>query len=99
MKKTLRFLSSRRETRLSAASALSTSAAMPDSGFSFVGNSQGASAAVGELSRSLDTALEGLEGDFDGWFLLIFLSGQWGLYLYSLSARNPEYFTDRLAAA
>ncbi|KAI9866048.1 MAG: hypothetical protein M1813_002015 [Trichoglossum hirsutum] len=68
MKKILRFMTSRRGTRHSAASALSTSAAVPSSGFVFVDNSQGGSAAIGELSHALDTALDGIDEDFDGDF-------------------------------
>ncbi|KAI9779635.1 MAG: hypothetical protein M1839_007300 [Geoglossum umbratile] len=68
MKKILRSIASRRETRHSAASALSTSAAVPNSGFVFVENSQGGSAAVGELSHALDTAFDRIDGDFDGDF-------------------------------
>lgn len=51
-----------------AASALRTSAAVPDSGFTFIDNSQGASAAVAELSTALDTALDKI--DWDGEALL-----------------------------
>ena len=49
------------EVRASTESALTTSAAVPSSGFTFVDNSQGASAAVAELSKSLDTAFEQIE--------------------------------------
>jgi hypothetical protein len=49
--------------RASAESSLDTSAAAPDSGFTFVKNSQGASAAVAELSRCLDTAIDQIELD------------------------------------
>ena len=65
MEKLLRSMTSRRKARHSVAAALSTSAAVPNSGFVFVDNSQGGSAAVGELSHALDTALDGIEGDFD----------------------------------
>ncbi|KAH8587284.1 hypothetical protein B0O99DRAFT_747707 [Bisporella sp. PMI_857] len=68
MKKILRSMTARRETRHSAASALSTSAVVPNSGLVFVDNSQGGSAAVGELSHVLDAALDGIDGDFDGDF-------------------------------
>jgi len=47
-----------------AASALRTSAAVPNSGIGFVDNSQGASAAVAELSTVLGDALELI--DLDG---------------------------------
>ena len=49
------------QVRASAESALTTSAAPPSSGFAFVDNSQGASAAVAELSRSLGLAFEQIE--------------------------------------
>jgi hypothetical protein len=49
------------QVRASIESALTTSAALPSSGFTFVGNSQGAWAAVAELSTALDTALEHVE--------------------------------------
>lgn len=55
--KGLRFLK-RPEVRASAPSALNASAAVPNSGFAFVDNSQGASAAVAELAKSLDVALD-----------------------------------------
>ena len=44
--------------RESAAVALTASAPAPNSGFVFVDNSQGASAAIAELARSLDFALD-----------------------------------------
>jgi hypothetical protein len=44
-------------------SAMSNSAAAPNSGFVFVDNSQGASAAVAELAKSFDFALDQI--DFD----------------------------------
>ena len=47
--------------RASTESALATSAAPPSSGFTFVDNSQGASAAVAELSKSLGLAFEQIE--------------------------------------
>jgi hypothetical protein len=47
----------------SAQSSLVGSAAVPDSGFNFVKNSQGASAAIAELSQCLDTALDQIELD------------------------------------
>ncbi|KAH0558380.1 hypothetical protein GP486_004958 [Trichoglossum hirsutum] len=53
----------RPKVRGSAESALVASAAVPDSGFTFVKNSQGASAAIAELSKSLDTALDEIELD------------------------------------
>jgi hypothetical protein len=58
-----------RKVRASAQSALESSAALPNSGFTFVDNSQGASAAVVELLKSLDTALEhiDLEGKLKWW--------------------------------
>ena len=52
------------KVRASGQSALVASAAVPDSGFTFVNNSQGASAAIAELSGFLDTALDDFE--FDG---------------------------------
>lgn len=47
-----------------AASALGASAALPSSGITFVDNSQGASAAVAELSDALSAVLEQI--DLDG---------------------------------
>ena len=49
------------QVRASTESALTTSAALPTSGFTFVDNSQGASAAVAELSTALGTAFEQIE--------------------------------------
>jgi len=49
------------EVRGSTESALKTSAALPSSDFTFVNNSQGASAAVAELSKYFDTAFEQIE--------------------------------------
>lgn len=49
------------EVRASTASTLTTSAALPNSGFAFVDNSQGASAAVAELATCLDLTLEQFE--------------------------------------
>lgn len=49
------------QVRASGESALMTSAAAPSSGFAFVDNSQGASAAVAELSQSLGLAFEQIE--------------------------------------
>lgn len=43
------------------ASTLEASAALPNSGFAFVDNSQGASAAVAQLSDVLDAALSQIE--------------------------------------
>jgi hypothetical protein len=51
----------RRNIRTSAASNLQAAAAVPNSGFTFVDNAQGASAAVSELSKTLDIALENVE--------------------------------------
>ena len=51
------------KVRSSTASSLDTAAKLPNSGFEFVDNSQGASAAVAELSQTLDIALE--QVDFD----------------------------------
>jgi hypothetical protein len=50
--------------RSSAQSALNSAAGLPDFGFAFVNNSQGASAALSELSATFDTALEyvGIDG-------------------------------------
>jgi hypothetical protein len=53
----LRFLK-RRHIRASVESTLDAANAVPNSGFTFVENSQGASAAASELSRTLDTAIE-----------------------------------------
>jgi len=61
MKRLLRRVKKHPEVRASTVSTLATSAALPSSGFTFVDNSQGASAAVAELSRSFDTALEQIE--------------------------------------
>jgi len=61
MKRLLRHVKKHSGVQASTVSALTTSAALPSSGFTFVDNSQGASAAVAELSRSLDTALEQIE--------------------------------------
>ena len=49
--------------RKSTASALTASALAPNSGFAFVDNSQGASAAIAELARSLDFALDLIDLD------------------------------------
>jgi hypothetical protein len=51
----------RSEVRASATSALVTSTKLPNSGFAFVDDSQGSAAAVAELSRSLDIALEQID--------------------------------------
>ena len=51
----------RRRVRASTESGLEASGSVPNSGFAFVDNSQGASAAVAELSRSLDLALEKMD--------------------------------------
>jgi hypothetical protein len=53
----------RPKVRGSAESALIASIAVPNSGFTFVKNSQGASAAIAELSKSLGTALDEIELD------------------------------------
>jgi len=53
------------KVRASAESALVTSANIPNSGLTFVDNSQGCSAAVAELSSLLDVALENF--DYEGW--------------------------------
>jgi hypothetical protein len=58
--KYLRYLK-RREIRASVESGLDAANAVPNSGFTFVENSQGASAAAAELSRSLDTAIEQID--------------------------------------
>lgn len=52
-----------RKVQGSANSALVASAVVPDSGFTFVKNSQGASAAITELSDCLDAALQEMELD------------------------------------
>jgi hypothetical protein len=49
------------KVRASTESTLKSSAALPSAGSNFIDNSQGASAAVAELSRSLDTALEQID--------------------------------------
>ena len=51
----------RRNIRTSAESSLQAAASVPNSGFTFVDNSQGASAAVSELSKALDIALDNVE--------------------------------------
>jgi hypothetical protein len=61
MKPLLRYMKKHSEVRASVDSVLTKSTALPSSGFTFVDNSQGASAAVAELSRSLDTAFEQIE--------------------------------------
>lgn len=53
-----------RKVRTSSASSLQASVAIPNSGFTFVDNAQGASAAVSELSKTLDIALDNVE--FEG---------------------------------
>jgi hypothetical protein len=53
-----------RKLRASATSASIASAGVPDSGFAFINNSHGASAAIAELSTRLDEALERI--DLDG---------------------------------
>jgi hypothetical protein len=63
-----RHLKSRR-VRASAESSLEVAAAVPNSRFAFVDNSQGASAAVAELSGFLDLAVE--EIDFQGRVILV----------------------------
>jgi hypothetical protein len=50
-----------RNIRTSAASNLQVAAAVPNSGFTFVDNAQGASAAISELSKTLDIALDNVE--------------------------------------
>lgn len=62
----------RRDTRASVESGLNAANAVPNSGFIFVENSQGASAAVSELSKLLDTAMEqvDLEGTERSAFVL-----------------------------
>jgi hypothetical protein len=67
MKRLVHSMKKHLKVQASTESALTTSAALPSSGFTFVDNSQGASAAVAELSRSLDTALDQikLEGNAD----------------------------------
>jgi hypothetical protein len=54
----------RPEARASANSAPTTSTKLPNSGLTFVDNSQGRSAAVAKLSRLLDIALE--QFDYEG---------------------------------
>ena len=60
-------LARKKPVRGSAQSGLAASAAVPDSGFVFVQNSQGASAALRELSGTLSGVLELI--DFDGVFV------------------------------
>ena len=50
-----------RKVRASATNTSLLSAGLPDSGFAFVNNSQGASAAIAELSGRLDRALDRIE--------------------------------------
>lgn len=50
-----------RKVRASATNTSIVSAGVPDSGFAFVNNSQGASAAISELSGRLDRALDKIE--------------------------------------
>jgi hypothetical protein len=50
-----------RKVRASAQSSLEAAASAPNSGFAFVDNSEGASAAVAELSGVLDLAVEQLD--------------------------------------
>jgi hypothetical protein len=57
----LRFAAKRPQASAPAKFALETSAHAPNSGFAFVDNSQGASAAVTELSNSLEGAFEKLD--------------------------------------
>ena len=52
------------KVRASTTSSLDAATHLPNSGLTFVDNSQGASAAVAELSQTLDTALE--QTDWDG---------------------------------
>jgi hypothetical protein len=61
MKKLLRAVATHREVRASAASAVTTSTTVPNSGLTSVVNAQGASAAAAELSRTLDDVLDGLD--------------------------------------
>jgi len=61
MKTFIRLAKKRPETSVSG---LETSAALPNSGFAFLDNSQGASAAVSELSTTLGDALDLI--DLDG---------------------------------
>lgn len=75
--------------RTSTASALSGSATAPASGFTFVENSQGASAAVAELVKSLDFAIEMF--DFDGE-----LPDQLSLLLERLNGEATKYRNSRL---
>ena len=50
-----------RKVRASTTSASVASAGVPDSGFAFINNSQGASAAISELSTRLNDALERID--------------------------------------
>lgn len=60
MKKFLCAVTTHREVRASATSAIATSTTVPNSGLTSVVNVQGASAAA-ELSRTLDDVLDGLD--------------------------------------
>ena len=53
--------------RASATSVSVASAGVPDSGFAFINNSQGASAAIAELSTRLDEALERIDMEGESW--------------------------------
>lgn len=53
----------KRKARASAATVSVASAGVPDSGFAFINNSQGASNAIAELSAHLDEALDRIELD------------------------------------
>ncbi|KAI9771960.1 MAG: hypothetical protein M1839_002593 [Geoglossum umbratile] len=65
MSKFLRMFRGRHQVRASTASTIAASASVPGSGFVFIDNSQGASAAIAELSRLLDDAIEIIEFDDD----------------------------------
>ena len=78
--KGLRFLK-RPVIRASAPSALNAFAAVPNSGFAFVDNSQGASAAVAELGKSLDVALDQLSLESQHYLPLVQKDGWAGVSL------------------
>jgi hypothetical protein len=77
--------------RALATSILDTSTKLPNSGLTFVDNSQGSSAAVAELSQLLDIALEQL--DFEGE-----PSDQLQLQLQRLNKEAAKYTNNQLNA-
>jgi hypothetical protein len=73
----------------SAASTLEASTKLPNSGLTFIDNSQGSSAAIAELSKLLDIALE--QFDFEGE-----PSDQLQLQLQRLNKEAAKYTNSRL---